>query len=87
MPVISQLAIDNVPMVAQLGFGGVLILVVLRGFDLIIRSLERIDHTMKGLGRAVWMDLASRPHADQYIRDEAHRVIERMDAQEDVKRK
>lgn len=77
---IAQVATDYGPLVAQYGFGGVLIVVVLRGFDMIVRALERVEHTMKGLGMAIWTDLASRPHVDQVTKNRANSAIAKMEA-------
>jgi len=60
-------------LIAQLGFGGMILLVV-------SRWLERIDHTLKGLSMALWTDLASRPQATDYIKETAKNQIARMEA-------
>jgi len=77
---VAQVAADYGPMVAQYGFGGVLIIVVLRGFDLCVRAQERLDHTMKGLAMAIWTDLAVRPYIDEATRKRAEIAIQKMEA-------
>lgn len=76
--IISQLpkgsATVAAQLVTQLGLGDVLSLIFMRG-------MERIEHTLRGLSRAPWMDLASRPYTDKIIREQAHRVVAEMDAE------
>ncbi len=71
---ISESTAGGLPgLVVQFGFGGVVLLMVHRG-------MERIEHTLRGLSRALWMDLASRPYTDKIIRDQAHKIVAEMDA-------
>lgn len=69
---LAQLA--DVPIgsiIAQVGWPGLVLWIV-------VRSLDRIEHSVKGLSKALWMDLASRPHADDFVKNEAKRMLSRM---------
>lgn len=69
--VLAQLT-DAGPLIAQFGFGGLLVWIV-------TVRLDRIEHTMRGLSKALWMDLAERS-GPGWIRDEAKRTLDNMDA-------
>ena len=72
---ISESTAGGIPgLVVQFGFGGVVLLMVHKG-------LERIEHTLRGLSKALWMDLASRPYTDKIIRDQANKIVAEMDAE------
>tara|TARA_R110000868_G_scaffold187831_2_gene430549 strand:- start:101 stop:349 length:249 start_codon:yes stop_codon:yes gene_type:complete len=72
---ISESTTGGIPgLVVQFGFGGVVLLMVHKG-------LERIEHTLRGLSKALWMDLASRPYTDKIIRDQANKIVAEMDAE------
>lgn len=73
------------PVVTQFGFGGALIFVVLRGFEMILRTLLDINHTLKGLGMAIWTDLAVRPYVDEATRARANMAIQKMEARDSGK--
>lgn len=73
---LAQITSDNVlDTVTKIGWPGIVLLIV-------TRWLERIEHTVKGLSMALWMDLASRPHTDPYVKKTADREIARMEAKE-----
>ncbi len=74
---LAQVA-DFGPLVAQFGFGGLLVWIV-------TVRLDRIEHTMRGLSKALWMDLAHRS-GPGWIRDEAERTLDRMDANDSKRR-
>lgn len=65
---------DYGPLVSQFGFGGLLVWVV-------SVRLDRLEHTLKGLSKALWMDLAQRS-GPGFIRDEAKRMLSRMEPKE-----
>ncbi len=62
------------PLISSIGFPGVVLLIL-------VRWLERIDHTLSGLSRALWCDLASRPGIDAYIKQEAKRMLAKLDGE------
>ncbi len=64
-----------IDLLAKVGWPGIVLLIVARG-------LERIEHTVRGLSMALWMDLASRPHSDPFIKQTAQKEIARMEARE-----
>lgn len=70
---LAQVA-DYAPIVSSVGFPGVVLIIL-------VRWLERMDHTLQGLSRALWCDLASRPGVDAYIKQEAKRMMTKIDGQ------
>lgn len=70
--ILAQTGTDYGAIVAQCGFGGMVLIIV-------SRWLERIDHSLKGLSMALWSDLASRPSSTPYIKDMAQKQITRME--------
>lgn len=44
---------------------------------IVVRRLDSLEHAMKGVSKALWMDLASRPDAAPFVKAEAKRMIER----------
>ena len=69
---VAQVAdVSFASIIAQVGWPGLVLWIV-------VRSLDRIEHTMKGLSKALWMDLASRPHADAFVKNEAKRMLSRL---------
>lgn len=73
---LAQIATDGImDIVTKVGWPGVVLLVVMRG-------LERIEHTVKGLSMALWMDLSSRPNADDFVKKTAAKEIAKMEARE-----
>ncbi len=58
------------PLISQLGFGGLLTWIV-------SVRLDRLEHTLKGLSKAMWMDLAQRS-GPGFIQDEARRMLEKL---------
>lgn len=78
---ISQINMDPAS-VMQFGFGGALLIVITRFLDRMMDRLEALEHTMKGLSKALWMDLSCRPDASGFVREEAKRMLDRMEAKE-----
>ena len=68
----AQMA-DYAQIATQVGWPGLVLW-------LVVRALDRIEHSLKGLSKALWMDLASRNHGDPYIKSVAQREIDRMEA-------
>lgn len=56
-----------------------------RDREAIREGFEAINHTIRGLSKAMWTDLANRSDPGSYIREEAKRTIERMNAQEQAR--
>ena len=81
LDLISQIPFDAGAL-AQMGFGGALLVIVARFLDRMMDRLEALEHTMKGLSKAMWMDLSCRPDASGFVRKEAQRMLERMEALE-----
>lgn len=81
LDLISQIPFDAGAL-AQMGFGGALLVIVARFLDRMMDRLEALEHTMKGLSKAMWMDLSCRPDASGFVRQEAKRMLERMEALE-----
>lgn len=63
---------DYVPLIPQLGFGGLALWVVARG-------QERIEHVLRGLSIALWTDLAARPYADAFVKDQARKILTELE--------
>lgn len=85
----AQATAEYGPLVAQFGFGGAVLFILVRWLDSVTKWMERIDnrmersdHTMRGLSKALWMDLASRPNADSIIKEHAKQMVVRMDSAE-----
>lgn len=97
---ISQL--ENLgPLLPQAGFGGALLVIVIKWLNRVetfittqFAAMERAaaaraeetNHVMRGLSKALWMDLASRPYSEPFIKDEARRMVTKMDAESDGKK-
>lgn len=60
-------------LLTKFGWPGVMLLIVMRG-------LERIEHTVRGLSMALWMELSTRRDADPFVRATAQREIAKMEA-------
>lgn len=74
--ILSQISGDLIlDLTAKIGWPGIVLV-------LVNQRIDRIEHTMKGLSMALWMDLASRPHADPFIHKTAQKEIARLEAQE-----
>lgn len=83
MHLLAQISTDNVvDVLTKVGWPGVVLLLVMRGLERLERAMEKFDHTMKGLAMGLWMELASRPHADPFIKATAQREIAKMEARE-----
>ncbi len=80
MTFFAQVAVDYGPLVAQFGFGGATLWVLVKWMESITKWMERIDHTMRGLSKAMWMDLASRDGAEAFVKEHARKMVEKMDA-------
>lgn len=79
--IIAQAALgDLAPLIGQIGWPGVVLLIVVKWLQRLERAIDRSEHTNRGLSKALWMDLASRPYSSAYIKAEADRMITRMDA-------
>lgn len=65
---------EYAPMVPQLGFGGLVLWIVSRG-------LERIEHVLRGLSIALWTDLAARPYSDQFIKEQARKILSDLESE------
>lgn len=68
--IVAQVA-EFGPLVSRLGFGGLLTWIV-------SVRLDRLEHTLKGLSKALWVDLAQRS-GPGFIQDEARRMLDKMD--------
>lgn len=64
---------DYGPAIGQFGFGGVTLWIV-------NSRLTALEHTMKGLSKAMWMDLAQRS-GPGFIQEEARRMLAKMEQQ------
>lgn len=82
MSIVAQ-ATEYGPIVAQYGFGGAVLWILVKWMESITKWMERIDHTLRGLSKAMWMDLASRPTADAIIQAHAKQMIAKMDAEKE----
>lgn len=78
-------AADYGPLVSQFGFGGALMWILVHRLDRYedanARRAERNDHILRGLSRALWVDLASRPYSDRPTKDQAKKILAEMDAE------
>lgn len=73
---IAQITTDNVvDIVAKIGWPGVILILLSRGLD-------RLDHTVKGLSMALWMDLSTRHGADPFVRETARKEIAKLEARQ-----
>lgn len=81
---IAQLseAVSGLAPVAQMGFGGALLIIVVRWLTRVEAGLADVTHAMRGLSKAIWMDLAERAVPGSFIREEAKRTLQRMDDKE-----
>lgn len=68
---------DYTTLVPQLGFGGVTIWIVVRWLSKMEQSLENLNHTMRGLSKAIYLDLAERATPGSFVREEAKRMVEK----------
>lgn len=71
---LAQVTYENsVGLVSQIGWPGLILYIV-------VTRLDRLEHTLKGLSKALWMDLASRPYTDIIIKDIARAEISKMES-------
>ncbi len=68
---------DPTTLVPQLGFGGILIWVIVSWMKRLDASLENLNHSMKNLSKSIYLDLAERAAPGSFIRQEAKRMVER----------
>lgn len=61
---------DGIDILAKVGWPGAVLWIV-------VRRLDSLEHAMKGVSKALWMDLASRPDAAPFVKAEARRMIDR----------
>lgn len=47
---------------------------------IVASKLDQMEHTMRGLSKALWMDLAQRSTADDFIRKESEKMLAKMEA-------
>lgn len=69
--------IEATTLIPQLGFGGVLIWVIVSWLKKIETSLENLNHTIRGLNKAIYLDLAERATPGSFVREEAKRMVEK----------
>lgn len=73
---------------AQMGFGGALLYVIVRWLqrieNVVSSRLEGVEHAMRGLSKAIWLDLANRADAGSFVREEAKKSIDRANVREQV---
>lgn len=82
---LAQVATDGfIEVFKTVGWPGVVLLFVMRGMERIERAMEQFAHSNKGLSMAIWMELASRPHADPFFKAAAQREINKMEAAQQV---
>lgn len=77
----------------QVGFGGTLLVVIIRWLNRVevfittrLDAMERTsaqrneetNHVIRGLSKAMWMDLASRPYSEPFIKEEAKRMLDKL---------
>lgn len=75
--------IDVPQFVSQLGFGGIIVWVVLAGINRIDSRLERMEHTQRGLSSALWADLAARSPEDSFIYKQATKMLAKIESTKD----
>lgn len=61
---------EGIDILAKVGWPGAVLWIV-------VRRLDSLEHAMKGVSKALWMDLASRPDAAPFVKAEAKRMIDR----------
>lgn len=76
--VVAQIT-DVPPWISQLGFGGIIVWVVLSGINRIDSRLERMEHTQRGLSSALWADLAARSPEGSFIYEQAKKMLSKME--------
>ena len=67
-------SLDVGTIITQVGWPGLVLWIV-------VRALDRIEHNLRGLSKAMWMDLAARPGADEFVKNEAKRMLRKLDKQ------
>jgi hypothetical protein len=72
MNFVAQVVGDYGQLMGQYGFAGMLCWVI-------VKRLDRIEHVVAGLSKALWFDIAARPSADKFIKDQAKKVIAEME--------
>lgn len=77
-------AADYGPLVAQFGFGGATLWILVKWMDSITTWMGRIDHALRSLSKAMWMDLASRESADKFVRDHARQMVSQLENDKDL---
>lgn len=75
---ISETLAGVTPMV-QMGFGGALLVVVVRWLSRVEAGLQNVEHAMRSLSKAIWMDLSERAAPGSFVREEAKRTLKRME--------
>ncbi len=86
--VIAQVAanivaqMDTATLLPQFGFGGLVVWVVVSWLKKIEVSLENLNHTVRGLSKAIYLDLAERAQPGSFVREEAKRMVEKEKARE-----
>lgn len=78
---LAQVNVDPAAAV-QFTFGGALLVIISKFLDRMMDRLESLEHTMKGLSKALWMDLSVRPDATEFVRQESRRMLDKMEAAE-----
>lgn len=90
MPTIAQVA-EFGPLVSQFGFAGALLWILVRRLDryedLNERRAERFEHVLRGLSRALWIDLAARPYSDLATKEQARKILSEMGDENDRPRR
>ncbi len=73
---------------AQMGFGGALLIIIIRWLQriesVVSNRLEGVEHAMRGLSKAIWLDLANRADAGSFVREEAKRSLQQANIREQV---
>lgn len=84
MPLALLVCLAQMPempaMIAQYGWPGIVLLVVIRWLQRIEKACDRMEHSNRGLTKSLWTDLASRPYSSNFIKAEADRELARMEA-------
>ena len=69
-----------IPIFMQFVFVLTMVWIVLRGQERMEAAQHTTDHVLRGLSRALWVDLASRPYSDAATKVQARKIIAEMDA-------
>ncbi len=79
MSVLSEFLaqMDATTLVPQLGFGGILVWVIVSWLKRVESKLDSLTHSIQSLAKAVWLDLAERATPGSFVREEAKRMVER----------